>query len=247
MKRLIDVSSDCFLPVDKLNKSWSTYFTELADQSTIPLLKEFYAAGAISDQTPLSKVPFVAMDFETTGLDANNDDIVSIGMVPFSLKRIYCRRSKHWIVKPRRELAENSVVIHGIKHSDILEAPDINTLFEELLSLMAGKVMVVHYQHIERNFLAHAFKSRLGEGIIFPLIDTMLLEKNIRLQQRSLCDRLLQRPLPSIRLGDCRRRYHLPHYQSHHALSDSLASAELFQAQVSYHFDADLPISALWC
>lgn len=42
----------------------------------------------VSPDTPLAQVPLVAMDFETTGLNADRDDIVSIGLVPLSLQRI---------------------------------------------------------------------------------------------------------------------------------------------------------------
>ncbi len=32
----------------------------------------------------------------------------------------------------------------------------------------------------------------------------------------------------------------------HHALTDALATAELLQAQIAYHFDPDTPISEVW-
>ncbi len=36
--------------------------------------------------------------------------------------------------------------------------------------------MVVHYRAIERDFLDQAFRRHLGEGLQFPVIDTMQLE-----------------------------------------------------------------------
>lgn len=36
-----------------------------------------------------------------------------------------------------------------------------------------------------------------------------------------------------LRLSNLRRQYHLPRYQAHNALSDALACAELFLAQVA--------------
>ena len=64
---------------------WPEQFKALAEQSKSPILKAYYESGCVSPETPLSEVPFVALDFETTGLDANQHSIVSIGLVPFTL------------------------------------------------------------------------------------------------------------------------------------------------------------------
>lgn len=71
---------------------WQSRFKEKAQSVTDERLHDFYQAGIVTGDTPLSKVPFVALDFETTGLDAEKDDIVSIGLVPFNLNRIYCNQ-----------------------------------------------------------------------------------------------------------------------------------------------------------
>ncbi|USD66426.1 3'-5' exonuclease [Vibrio sp. SCSIO 43136] len=210
-------------------------------------LKDFYQAGTPAKNTPVSNVEFVALDFETTGLDAEKDDIVSVGLVPFTLKRIYCRQAKHWIVQPNSPLEEESVVIHGITHSDILNAPDLDRIIGELLKALAGKIVVVHYQYIERNFLDQALQARWGEGITFPMVDTMDLEN--RHQQRKnggLLNRLKGKKQESIRLGSSRERYGLPAYPPHHALTDAMATAELLIAQIQYHYDPETPIGDIW-
>ena len=53
-------------------------------------------------------------------------------------------------------------------------------------------------------------------------------------------------PHVSIRLADTRRRYNLPRYRPHHALTDALASAELLQAQVAHRFSPTTPLRDLW-
>jgi DNA polymerase III subunit epsilon len=226
--------------------SWPQRYDDLKLKSRDPRLQQFYAGGTLTPQTPIVNTPMIAMDFETTGLDADSHEIVSIGIVPFSMHRIYCRESAHWLVKPKQALTEGSVVIHSITHSDINEAPDLEAILEELLAAIAGRIVVVHYRHIEREFLGRALLERLGETIEFPVIDTMELERQVLCKRRTFIDRLLQRPLGSLRLGDCRERYGLPHYQAHHALTDALATAELLQAQLNYHYSSETPISNLW-
>lgn len=138
-------------------------------------------------------------------------------------------------------------MIHGITHSDIAVAPDITHILADLLSQMAGTVAVVHFRGIERPFLDATLRDRLAEGIEFPVIDTMELEARLhRRKPPSLLDRLLGKKPVSIRLADSRRRYGLPDYHPHHAVTDALASAELLQAQIAHRFSPDTPVGELW-
>ncbi|WP_432695916.1 3'-5' exonuclease [Marinobacterium sp. YM272] len=226
---------------------WAKRFKELAERTKHPKLREFYEAGAVAADTPIDQVPMIAMDFETTGIDPSKDDIVSIGLVAMSLNRISLSKSRHWILKPRSNLSHKSVCIHGITHSEVETAPDLKRILEELLEIMAGKVIVVHHRGIERNFLNAALQTRIREGIEFPVIDTLELEARLhrRRHQRYL-DKLFGRKKVSIRLAESRSRYNLPHYRPHDALTDALASAELLQAQVANRFSPDTPVSDLW-
>ncbi|MDX1301891.1 3'-5' exonuclease [Photobacterium sp.] len=226
---------------------WPSFFAKIASQAKDSRLKQYYSTEMVSGDTPLRNVPFVALDFETTGLDPRKDGIVSIGLVPFTLQRIRCRESAHWVINPRQPLGDESVVIHGITHSDVNDAPDLLRILEKVLDALAGKIIVVHYQRIEREFMDRALKKRLNEGIQFPVVDTMAIESAIQSRQYGGFWKRLQGKRPnSVRLGKARQRYGLPAYQPHHALTDALATAELLQAQIAYHFDPDTPLSEIW-
>jgi DNA polymerase-3 subunit epsilon len=228
---------------------WSRRFQLLAAHARDERLKAYYAAGMVSGDTPLSAVPLMGLDVETTGLDPVKDGIVSIGLVPMSLEKIRSSASRHWIVKPRAILAEESVTIHGITDSQVQVAPDLSEILAEVLGYMAGHVLVVHCRDIERQFLNSALLARIGEGIEFPVIDTMELEARLyRGKRKSLLDWLLGRqpPQTSIRLAPSRARYGLPRYRLHHALTDALASAELLQAQVAHRFSPEQALRVLW-
>lgn len=235
------------MPQMHTGPDWTTLHKRLKQKAKVPLLKRFYEAGIADGDTPLSEVQFVALDLETTGLDPDKNEIVSIGLVPFTLSRIYCRDAKHWIVKPRKPLEDNSVVFHGITHSDVSDAPDLRRILEEVLAALEGKIVVVHYRRIERDFIDKAIKNRLGEGLLFPVIDTLEIESWFyRKPSQKFWSRMLRRPLTSIRLADSRRRYNLPFYQGHNALTDAIATAELLQAQIAHRFGADYPLKSFW-
>lgn len=226
---------------------WPAQFKRLQESSQNAHLKNFYQAGVVEPQTPIDDVTMVALDFETTGLNSERDEIVSIGLIPFDTQRIYCRQAKHWIVNPARSLTDNSVVIHQITHSDVDQAPDLKSILDAVLDALAGKIVVVHYRAIEREFLAKALLRRIKEGIQFPVIDTMAIEQSVLEQRRGLLGKLLHQPLGSVRLPDCRQRYNLPVYQLHHAMIDALATAELLQAQLAHHYPPAVTVGELWC
>ncbi|HRP95013.1 MAG TPA: 3'-5' exonuclease [Rhodocyclaceae bacterium] len=232
---------------DAPTPEWSERFALLATSARDARLRAYYAAGAIHGDTPLADAPLMAMDVETTGLDPQHDGIVSIGLVPMTLEHIRASASRHWIVKPRVPLAEESVALHGITDSQIARAPDLIDILEEFLEAIAGHVLVVHCRAIERKFLDAALIERIAEPIEFPVIDTMELEARLHRGKRpGLFARLAGHRQRSIRLADSRARYHLPRYRPHHALTDALASAELLQAQVAHRFSPQTPVRELW-
>ncbi len=228
---------------------WSQRFIELAGAARDPRLQAFYRHGAPPPDTPLSALPMVALDVETTGLDPRTDEIVSVGLVPMSLACIQASASRHWIVRPRGALNAESVTIHAITHAQVAAAPDLGDILGEVLEAIGGRVVVVHCRAIERSFLNAALKERIGEGIEFPAIDTMELEARLhRTAKPGLLARLFGRTpaKASIRLADSRARYHLPRYRAHHALTDALATAELLQAQIAHRFAPETAVKELW-
>ena len=221
-----------------LPESWSQFQHSMLGSTASPNptrgqplteeLKRFYEADFGYMEQNLNEARCLAIDIETTGLDSDKDKIISVGLVEFDAKRVYLPTAKHWLVNPG-ELSDTSIVIHGITHSDVSSAPRINSIMPELLDAMAGRLCVVHYRAMEREFFR-----KLGYGLwsqpwLFPVIDTFALEASCLTKNQRWFHRLLGRPL---RLPDTRLRYNLPEYENHNALVDAIATAELLQAQI---------------
>ena len=226
---------------------WPDHLATLLENAKDPRLKRFYEAGCVAPDTPMKDVPMVALDFETTGLDPHQNSIVSIGLVPFTLDRVMLSGGRHWLVKPPLPLNQTSITVHGITHTDIDKAPDLDEVLGDILDCLKGRIPVVHFRAIERPFLNVAVNWRTGEGIDFPLLDTMAVESYLHPDRNPTFWQKLKGKQPvSIRLADSRARYGLPHYPPHNALVDALASAELLMAQIHHHFSPETPISDLW-
>ena len=52
---------------------WTSELARRAERSRHPALQTFYQAGCVSGDTPLQDAPLMALDIETTGLDARRD------------------------------------------------------------------------------------------------------------------------------------------------------------------------------
>ncbi len=226
---------------------WPSRFRALEKTATDPEIKAFYQAGAISGDTPLKHVAFLSLDLETTGLNMQTDAIISIGFIPLFHDRVLCQGARHQVIRPDQDRPELQTVIHGITHASVDASPRFRAVVPMLLQAMAGRVIVAHYSRIERDFLRRAVSDMTGDVLDFPVVDTMEIESRKHPVSRP---NRFQRWMgaeasPSLRLARARERYNLPAYRPHHALTDALASAELFLAQIKDQFTPDTPISDL--
>lgn len=169
---------------------------------------------------------FLALDFETTGLDEKNDAILSVGCTIIKNGRIQLKHNTHHLIQINKKIPEKSVVIHKITDDRAHEGMHLHNVIEELLNKIAGRVLLVHFARIEREFLNAACKQIYGYKIPVYFVDTFEIER-----------RRLQNIQPEVspgqlRLFNIRERYGLPRYHAHNALEDAIATAELFLAQV---------------
>lgn len=184
----------------------------------------------------VADLDLVALDFETTGLDAQLDFVIAAGWVQIHGDRIVMASAREVRVRSGDgNGVGQSAVIHGILDSDLDDAGGTEAMVEQLLPELAGRAIVAHAATIERGFLA-ALLRRMG-GVPLPnqFIDTMALER-----------RLVEGHGGSIReqhgdltLDACRARRGLPGHQRHSAGADAIACAELFLAQVAQLGGAD--------
>ncbi len=187
-----------------------------------------------NSKTPLADGKFLAVDIETNGLNPAQDDILSIGFVAIDGLAIQLETARHILVKPRGQISESSAVVHNIFDDEARTGASLSQALAPLLTALAGRVMIAHYASIERRFLDRACKACFRLPLLSQITDTLELEKRVLLRsQGAISQDHLQ--ADALRLANVRERYNLPAAPSHNALSDALATAELFLALVSEH------------
>ena len=192
-----------------------------------PQARAYLSERLPDKKTPINEVEFLSLDFETTGLQANTEAILSMGYMSYKDGRITMSSSNCEVIRLKRALKEQSVVIHHITDDRMKSGVALHEAMDRLMEAAKGKVLLVHYDKIEREFLEVATKRVCGKTLPFLMVDTMQIEK------RRL-DRMHQ-PIHSnqLRLANLRQKYDLPRYGAHNALEDAIATAELFMAQLA--------------
>lgn len=174
--------------------------------------------------TPWQQARFVALDFETTGLDARNDSVLSVGAVPIRGGRIRLGESFYRVANPGREVPGETVRIHGIRPIDLVEAPPVRAVMSDLLDLIATGPLVVWTAWVEASFLASSIGGS-RRSWLRRLIDVRNLAARVdRLKG------LTPSPAREETLTQSTSRMGLPVEAAHHALGDAIMTAQLFLA-----------------
>lgn len=176
--------------------------------------------------TPLVEARLLAVDVETTGLDANTDQLLSIGWVPVTCNRIELGGAGHVVLRGRPGFSVGrSATIHHLTDDDLAAGLDEAEALGQFVAAMEGRMMLAHFAPMEQNFLGALHKRVRGTTVGLPAVDTFSIE-------RRHMERMATYPRgEDLRLARVRERYGLPVYRNHNALSDALACAELYLAQ----------------
>ncbi|MES9846281.1 MAG: exonuclease domain-containing protein [Candidatus Sedimenticola sp. PURPLELP] len=191
-------------------------------------LRDYYETPFPALDADWKQVDYLALDFETTGLDQKRDDILSVGYTTIRGQSLFLDDATHILTKPTRTIPEESAVVHGILDDEASSAQKLEQVLPVLLNALAGKAMLAHHAAIEYNFLNNACRRIYGYPFIGPVVDTLALEvRQFRSRDKSIKQ-------GDLRLANARDRYGLPRYPAHNALTDAIAAGELFLAQAVY-------------
>lgn len=203
-------------------RSWRQLTQEVPDGP----LRRYLVDPKPDPGTPLSQARLLAVDVETTGLDPNRDQILSIGFVPVDGLDINLAGAGQVLVRPNGEVGD-SARIHGLTDDALADAHSPADALDVLFAALHGRVLLAHHAAIETGFLGKACNAVHGFRPRFAVVDTMTLQ--FRLLSQGFDD---EPPQGSLRLWTARGQYGLPRYPAHNALTDALACAELYLAQV---------------
>ena len=178
---------------------------------------------------PWDSLTYWALDLETGGLDPRRDPILAVGMLPVRGGRVRLGERYRTLVRPAggRAIDPASVRAHQLVWGEVKDAPPVAEVIPELEKRLGDGVLLVHHRAIDVAFLKDAYRRCGLRWRAPPVVDTAdLLGKLARKAHRAHPE--LPADPPLLNLSAAREAHGLPPYQAHDALSDALATAELF-------------------
>lgn len=193
------------------------------EKSGYPRLEAYGRASWPDHGTLARKAPYLALDFELDGL-RKGAHLLQAGWTPFEGTRVRLDEAQSLDIRSYAELDRIAVTVHGIGEERAVQGEPIVDAIRALITALSGRIMIAHAAEIERSALAGAVLSLSGCKLPIRCICTLALERRLNPNLMGA---------EAYRLGSARARYGLPQYQPHDALTDAIAAAELFAAQLT--------------
>lgn len=174
----------------------------------------------VTGATPLAALDAVAIDTETTGLDARNDRVVQIGLVAIENGRLAPETVWERLVDPRIAIPARSTAIHRITNAMVRQAPNFVEAWRETETHIQGRILIGYSVGFDLAVLANEAER---SGIAWA-------------KPRSLCVRLLAATanpnLPDYSLEALASWLGVEMHARHQALGDARAAADIFITMV---------------
>ena len=160
---------------------------------------------------------WVVLDLETSGLNLNRDQVLSIGAVVIEDGEVdFSQMFERTLQRAETKLSP-SVLIHGLGPSAIAAGSDPVDALLDFMEFVGDSPLLAFHARFDQHMLARALKDSLGYRLAHTFLDVAdiapLLYPEALLREAGLDDWI--------------DHFHLQVGERHHASADALATAEL--------------------
>ena len=164
---------------------------------------------------------YVSLDCETTGLNPNKDEILSIGAVIVKGNKILMRNTFNIFVKPRSLIAEESIKIHQIRPIDLINAVDSKVAIMQLLDFIGSRTIIGYYIKFDMTIISKYTKKYIGVKLPNKNIEVSSLYYKSR-KKTSAYD------FVDLKFDTIMKELQIPELGKHDALNDAIMTAMIF-------------------
>jgi DNA polymerase-3 subunit epsilon len=168
-----------------------------------------------------SNTELVSLDCETTSLDPNRAELITIAATKIIDNRIITSQPFEVHLRAPQSLDSGSVKIHKIRHQDLVDGISEKDALVKLLDFIGNRPLVGYHIRYDKKILDLACQRQLG----FPLPNALIEVSQIYFDK-------LERHLPNayfdLSLEAICKHLELPVQDRHDALQDAISAALIF-------------------
>ncbi|PNH80547.1 3'-5' exonuclease [Vibrio diazotrophicus] len=170
---------------------------------------------------PSSGNEYVSLDCETTSLDPNRAELVTIAATKIIDNRIITSQPFEVRLRAPQSLDSNSVRIHRMRHQDLVDGISEKEALIQLIAFIGNRPLVGYHIRYDKKILDIACRKQLG----FPLPNELIEVSQIYHDK-------LERHLPNayidLSLDAICKHLGLPQQDKHDALQDAISAALVY-------------------
>ncbi|AEF83465.1 3'-5' exonuclease [Leadbettera azotonutricia] len=162
---------------------------------------------------------FAAFDLETTGLDAQKDQIVEIGAVKFDRRGLIARFST--LINPGIPMPPEAGKVNNITDSMLKDQPMLDEVLPDFIRFIKNTILIAHNAPFDCGFINAKLKEKRAWTPPFSslpnrVLDTLVFSRETFPGRRT------------YKLGDLARDLEIPMGDAHRAEDDAAACMEIF-------------------
>ncbi|HGF3785126.1 TPA: 3'-5' exonuclease [Vibrio parahaemolyticus] len=167
------------------------------------------------------KTEFVSLDCETTSLDPNRAELVTIAATKIIDNRILTSQPFEVRLRAPQSLDSGSVKIHKIRHQDLADGISEKEALLKLLTFIGNRPLVGYHIRYDKKILDLACQRQLGFPLPNPLIEVSQI-------YHDKLERYLPNAYFDLSLDAICKHLELPIQDKHDALQDAISAALVF-------------------
>ncbi len=171
---------------------------------------------------------WVALDCETTGLNVNTDEIISIAAVRIVGNRVMTSERLELLVRPDKRVSADSVRIHQLREQDVAQGMALETAMVQLMEFIGSRPLVGYYLEFDLAMIDRAVAPLLGGDMGMPQQRNEVSAMYYDFKFRQLPRHLRDNPFIDLRFATLMNDLDLPVRNAHDALNDAIMAAFAF-------------------
>ena len=158
----------------------------------------------------------ICLDCETTGLDTENDEIIELAIVKFTLEEQIA--SLDYLIDPKRPIPPESIEIHHITDEMVKGKPYVEDVLDKATELIGKYPIMGHNVGFDIRIIESTLRRHNHSKSIIsnPVIDTLRLAR-------------LYGEAPKNSLETLREHFNIPEEGAHRAMNDVIVNIKVYE------------------